>query len=297
MGKQRGADHLTPSGRFFGSGGRGSGGRGSGGERRSRGRETPRPRPDARPIRLLCPGCGATISVYEDEIGRSGKCPGCGAMIAVPADALAGAPSEARAGAPVRAALVRPAAPPRPGARQEQPRAPAQARRDEPPAAVAPLGPSEQAQDPAPMPAPRPRQPEVALQSNGRAVTASAPWQYDVWQGLAAEAGDTAMAARLEALRKAGEARCSMTFALPSGAELPVAQMVLCEAAVGASKGQSEDEWRRDWSRLLVKVAAQGQDEVTFEAVVAVLARVDSVVTRLRAAGAWPWTDGGAGVR
>ena len=86
-----------------------------------------------------------------------------------------------------------------------------------------------------------------------------------------------------------------MTFALPRGTELPVAQMVLCEAAVGVSRGQSEDEWRRDWSRLLVKVAAQGPDEATFEAVVTMLAHVDSVIAHLKAAGVWPWPGSAPG--
>ncbi len=43
-------------------------------------------RRDMRKARMRCPRCKTAISVYEDDIGRSGNCPGCGVPIRVPAN-------------------------------------------------------------------------------------------------------------------------------------------------------------------------------------------------------------------
>jgi len=37
-----------------------------------------------RKVRVKCPQCKATVSVYEDEAGQSGICPGCGAVLKIP---------------------------------------------------------------------------------------------------------------------------------------------------------------------------------------------------------------------
>lgn len=42
--------------------------------------------PGVQMARLSCPQCGATVGVYEDEVGRSGTCPGCATTIQVPWD-------------------------------------------------------------------------------------------------------------------------------------------------------------------------------------------------------------------
>jgi len=276
MGKQPGADHLKPSGRFFG-----------GGERRGARPEGRRFRADARPIRLRCPGCGATVRVYEDEIGRSGQCSGCGAVIAVPADAF----KEARSASVGSGVAAR-----RGPAREAEAQATAQATPTEPPVAASQqvVRPPEGLQDAAAQLAVAPGEAELS-RSVGASPQVATRVDYRLWQGIVAEGGDAAMAARLGALRAAEEAGCPVALRFSGGAELPAPPMVLCEAAVGAAKGQSEDEWRRDWSRQLVRVAARWPDEPTFDAVVAILAHVDSVIARLKTAGVWPWADAAGG--
>lgn len=247
---------MTPSGPFSGA-------------QRNEGRDAAARR-QARPIRLVCPGCGTALTVYEDEVGQTGECPGCGATIAVPADALATAPPQGgdrTDGPTVRASLVRPAGEAAGG--QRTPATPAPAR--ELFARTPELG----------APEPKARQRPV-----GRV-------DYAIWQVLVAEAGDAPMSARIEALRRADEAGCRMTLKIPDGTEQPFPQMVLCEAAVAALGRQSETEWRQEWTRRLVRVAAKWQDEGTFEGVVALLAHVDGIIADLKTAGVWPWAPAG----
>jgi hypothetical protein len=104
------------------------------------------------------------------------------------------------------------------------------------------------------------------------------------------------MVARLDALHRAEQAQRSGRLK-PAGGALPfVLQMVLCEAAVAAFQAQGEADWRKEWTRGLVRIAARWPDDGTVEGVVAVLAQADGVIADLKAAGIWPWqTDTDAG--
>jgi hypothetical protein len=115
---------------------------------------------------------------------------------------------------------------------------------------------------------------------------------WAVWQGVVAGAGDWAMAARLEALSRAAAAGCDLEE--PKVAGLPIAQMVLAEAAVAAFQGVSEEEWRDGWTRRLLKLAARWNDESSRDGVVEVLVRAGHVISALRAAGVWPWQPAAA---
>lgn len=112
---------------------------------------------------------------------------------------------------------------------------------------------------------------------------------YLLWQGLAEQAGDWAMAVRLGALRRAEEAGCELSRQLPDGSRLPVPQMLLGEAAVAAFQALSEAEWRRDWTHRLLRIAARWPEEAIVDAVVTILMQTDAAIAELRAAGVWPW--------
>jgi len=217
-----------------------------------------------RPIKLACPRCGRIVTVYEDEVGQAGKCAGCGAMIAVPAHAFSVSsrgPSEGGQDNILRAALVETA-------------------RGDTHIVLAPAA-QEQAAN----------SPPVADSAQAPVPPAAFPGRvdYSIWQGLAAGAGDWAMVARLDALRKAEQAQRSGLLKPADGALPLVLQMVLCEAAAAAFQAQGEADWRKDWTRGLVRIAARWPDDATVEGVVAVLGDADAIIAELKAAGIWPW--------
>ena len=75
--------------------------------------------------------------------------------------------------------------------------------------------------------------------------------EYRLWQGLAEEAGDRAMAARLALWLRAEQAGCSMTLDLPDGVRVPIPQIVLAEAAAAQAGQQDEPAWRdRPFQRI-----------------------------------------------
>ena len=216
-----------------------------------------------RPIRLACPQCGRIVTVYEDEVGQAGKCAGCGAEITVRADAFSEtvidpdmtvADTAAGVGSPD--VMAESASPP---AAPAQPKA---ARRSS-------------ADDTAELPVPQ------ALAGGGV--------DYAIWQGVVSGAGDWAMAARLQALHKAEQAHQAGKLGLAGEGIATALQMVLCEAAVAAFQTQSEADWRKDWTRRLVRIAARWPDEASVDGVVAVLGQADTVIAELKAAGVWPW--------
>ncbi len=205
-----------------------------------------------RTIRLVCPKCGRAVTVYEDEVGQAGRCPGCGAEITVRADAFtqAGADLEMTVADSEAGDELADAAPP---------------------AAVAPKRSS--SDDTAELPV-------EGILSGGR-------MDYAIWQGVVSGNGDTAMVARLDALHKAEQAQQARR--LPDGPLATALQMVLCEAAVAAAQTQSEADWRKDWTRRLVGIAARWPDETTVDGVVTVLGQADAIIRELKAAGVWPW--------
>lgn len=100
------------------------------------------------------------------------------------------------------------------------------------------------------------------------------------------------MVARMHIIHRAQQAGCRLTTSLPDGTEVRIPEMIAAEAAVGALEVEDEQEWRNEWTRRLVNVAAKWQDEATTEGVVAVLNCTDDVVAELKEAGVWPWGDG-----
>ena len=112
---------------------------------------------------------------------------------------------------------------------------------------------------------------------------------YLVWRRFAELGGDRAMVARMNIIHQAQEAGCNLTVTLSDGAELRVPEMIAAEAAVAALDIGDEQQWREEWTRRLVHVAAKWQDEPTIEGVVAVLNHTDAVIADLKAAGVWPW--------
>jgi hypothetical protein len=114
---------------------------------------------------------------------------------------------------------------------------------------------------------------------------------YLVWRRFAELSGDRAMVARMHVIHRAQQAGCELTTTLPDGTELRIPEMIAAEAAVGALEIEDEEEWRKEWTRRLVKVAAKWQDEATTDGVVAVLNCTDDVIADLKEAGVWPWSD------
>ncbi len=207
-------------------------------------------------VTVQCQICGHEISVTDAPPGGSENCPECGATIEVPEgtgeeDAgLMGLLEEEPEPAELSDSLV--------AASLED--------------LVAETGEAEEA------PAAPPR-----------GEPAPAEMDYRLWQGLAEQAGDWAMAVRLDSWRRAGEAGCRMALSMPDSVASAVPRMVLGEAAVAAFQSQSEAEWREAWTRRLLKVAAKWPDEQTVEGVVEVLLATDPVIGELREAGVWPW--------
>ena len=238
-----------------------SGASGQGGRRAAASRA---PGQAPRPIRLACPKCGRIVTVYEDEVGQAGKCAGCGADITVPANAFAETSADpdmtvadTAAGVASPDAVAKNAGPP--AAAPAQPKAPRRSSAD----------------DTAELPVPE--------------AFAGGGVDCAIWQRVVSGAGDWAMAARLDALHKAEQAHQAGKLGL-AGGRLPTAvQMVLCEAAVAAFQTQSEADWRKDWTRRLVRIAARWPDEASVDGVVAVLGQADTIIAELKAAGVWPW--------
>jgi hypothetical protein len=269
---------------------------------------------------LACPQCGATLVVHREDVGESGQCPDCGAIVEVPADTfgeddgneveglaqrvarLVGDSSSADSDAAIGGPREEPGVDalldafgegePEPAGKQEQAddalladllAAESPARGDE--AATEPAGAKEEsAVEPMSAPEPEPA-PSRPAQVRGQ----MRPIDYLIWQGVVGLGGDWAMAARLDALRRAEEAGCETTFSLPNGTTLPIPEMVITEAAVAAFQTITEAEWRSAWTGRLLKIAAKWDDDATREAVVAILAHADSVIAGLKAAGVWPW--------
>jgi hypothetical protein len=112
---------------------------------------------------------------------------------------------------------------------------------------------------------------------------------YLVWRRYAEVTGDTAMVARLDAMNALEQADCKTTVTLMDGTEMRAPLMIAAEAAVAASEGKREPEWREEWTRRLVQLAVKWQDELTTHGVVAVLNAMDDVMKELKGAGVWPW--------
>jgi len=256
----------------------------------------------AREAKLRCPNCGTQVTVYEDEVGESGHCPGCGSDLEVfKQDFGAGKQPPSRAGASKSLAarvanLVGRAA-------EREPANPDQAA-DDNASADGDDSPDEEQdadilaellQDDAEGMAAA----EEALQEAEAAPTEAGAGlfpqetEYRLWQGLAEEAGDRAMAARLALWLRAEQAGCSMTLDLPDGVRVPIPQIVLAEAAAAQAGRQDEPAWRDGWTRRLLKMAAEWPDEDTIEGVVTVLNHTDDVVDGLKSAGVWPWAADG----
>lgn len=208
---------------------------------------------------VACPKCGAELGAVAEEIGESRLCPACGAPIeAVPDAAVPPVTETPEAPEPEEAAEAEPAV--------AMPEEPSPAR--PPDAAVA------EVQEPGAEPSARRRRHADFL----------------VWQGVVQLAGDWAMAARLQALRYAEQAGCKMTVSMPDGSELNIPEMVMTEAAVAAFESQTEAEWREQWTRRLLSIAATWPDKKTTQTVVAVLTHTSDVIAELKAAGVWPWS-------
>ena len=227
-----------------------------------------------REAKLVCPSCGTSFSVYEDEIGESGGCPSCGAAIEVGGDLFG--EDEAIADDEGLLELLAEDA--------EGLAVPDVTSEDEEEAAEP--EPTGQKAQPAGL------RPGPALRKAGGAVEPPVgELDYRLWQGLAEQSGDWAMVVRLDAWRRAQQAGCEMFTELPDGSTMPIPQMILAEAGVACFQSQSEQEWREEWTRRLLQVAAKGSDEATTEAVVALLTHTGSVIAGLKSKGAWPWNQ------
>ena len=257
----------------------------------------------AKEAKLKCPNCGTVVTVYEDEVGEAGTCPGCGGDLEVFRRDFGEGDGGARKGrknslaARVAKLVSRPSESRETDAGEAEDAGPAEqdeqdeARADDEEAVLAGLL-DEDAEGLAAA--------EEALLSSGSEKAAErqetpaaeplgADIEYRLWQGVAEQGGDRAMAARLDLWLRAEQAGCAMTLTLPAGVDVPVPQMVLAEAAAAQSAGATEHAWRDGWTRRLLQMAAQWPDEQTTEGVVAVLNHTDAVVGRLKEAHVWPW--------
>jgi hypothetical protein len=220
-----------------------------------------------REAKIVCPNCGMSFSVYEDEVGEAGGCPGCGAAIEVGPEAFGEAEA---AELPDDEGLL-------------------ELLTDDAEAlAVADLT-DEEAEE-----AGAEEEPEEeavpAHSSDGAAVEPPiGELDYRLWQGLAEHSGDWAMAVRLDAWRRAQSADCDMFTELEDGSKMPIPQMLLAEAAVARFQSQSEAEWHDQWTRRLLQVAAKWPDEPTTETVVELLNHTGRVIGELKSSGVWPW--------
>ncbi|MHC4480010.1 MAG: zinc ribbon domain-containing protein [Planctomycetota bacterium] len=275
--------------------------------------------------RLACPGCGAEVLLREDQIGQSVRCRECGADIEITEAALEEMDSQAVEEIAERLArLVGVGQETQQDAEYEEEGAVAAASDDlldafnedetEPPvleerdeALFADLlAPGEGAAEQAPEPPaeevaaieggePEPGPAAEPVPSTGRAAQQEGlmgEGSYVIWQGVVGLGGDWAMAARLDALRRAEEAGCEMSIALADGTQLPVPQMIAAEAAVAAFQSQSEAEWREHWTRRLLQVTTKWPEEPIKEAVIAMLMHTDTVIASLKGADVWPWAEG-----
>lgn len=120
---------------------------------------------------------------------------------------------------------------------------------------------------------------------------------HAIWLKYLELAGDCAVSARLDAMRKvvrAGRAAVERADGVVTTAPLIVA----AEAAAAALAGRDEHRWREDWVRGLVQLAVTWQEQPSTDGVICVLTLTDRIVEDLKAADAWPWraesgADGG----
>ena len=250
----------------------------------------------AREAKLRCSKCGTKVTVFEDEIGECGHCPGCGGKMEVVREDFGGGRRDGARPSGKKNLAARVAHLVGHGAEKPQPAgkgkgADVAAAADEPE--------DEMLADPIEEDAEGEAAAAQALEDAGpqpvptaAADPALQELEYRLWQGMAEEAGDRAMAARLALWLRAEQAGCSMTLDLPGGVRVPIPQIVLSEAAAAQATGQQEAAWRDGWTRRLLKMAAEWPEEGTIEGVVLVLNLTDGVVAELKASDVWPWSDG-----
>ena len=111
---------------------------------------------------------------------------------------------------------------------------------------------------------------------------------YLLWLRYLELAGDRAMTPRLKAVRAAERAGLS-ALVLGDGRTTDAPLIVAAEAGAAAHEGRDETAWRRNWTRLLVRVAVTWREESTTQGVVSLLTLTDGIAADLNAAGAWPW--------
>jgi hypothetical protein len=114
---------------------------------------------------------------------------------------------------------------------------------------------------------------------------------YVVWRRLLELSGDIAMGARLDAVHAARQSGCKTALALSDGGVARLPLMVLAEAAVAAQQGKTEQQWREEWTRTLIKVAGRWQDAPTVRRLVAVLNSAEAIILDMKAARVWPWLN------
>ena len=99
------------------------------------------------------------------------------------------------------------------------------------------------------------------------------------------------MATRLDAIHAAEQSGCKMTVVMEDGRPMRFPMMIAAEGAVAAQEGKSEEQWRREYTRGLVTVAAKHPDDETVEGVAATLNCTDAAVRDMKWHRVWPWLE------
>jgi hypothetical protein len=112
---------------------------------------------------------------------------------------------------------------------------------------------------------------------------------YVVWRRLAEAAGHEGLAARLDGMHAAVQSGGKTSITLDGRGATNVPLMIIAEASVAAHEGKRQIEWRREWVRALVNLAAETDREEVRESVVAILTAMDAIITSLKMKRVWPW--------
>lgn len=112
---------------------------------------------------------------------------------------------------------------------------------------------------------------------------------YIVWRRLAEAAGQEGLAARLDGMHAAVQSGCKTSITLDGRGETSVPLMIIAEASVAAQEGKRQIEWRHQWVRALVNLAAETEREEVRESVVAILTAMDAIIASLKIKRVWPW--------